>query len=155
MHARRYTHVHSKKQCELERTLNKSICGTYIGKTHGQHRLVFFIEKFEFTGIASLGNTSRPNMLCLNANELTRQLLEKYPDEIHWKHLSMNNTSWAIAFLEQYPDKIHWEILSGNPHPRAIALLEKHPEKISWLHLSGNIHPRAAHLLAQHPDRIA
>ena len=60
--------------------------------------------------------------LCDNPSEGAMQLLEKNPDIIDWKYLSISTSKCAIQLLEKNPDKIDWWYLSENTSEGAIRL---------------------------------
>ncbi len=73
----------------------------------------------------------------------------KYEWDIDWEKLSANPN--GIGILEQNIDNLNWKGLSLNPSSWAIELLEKNQDKIDWWNLSEN--QSAIHILEQNFDK--
>ena len=52
-----------------------------------------------------------------------------------------------ISLLEKFPNRINWRALSLNTHPKAIKLLENNKNKIDWYLILKN--PEAMHLIKE------
>lgn len=98
-----------------------------------------------------LGKSKWPS---ISANPGAMDVLEAFPEHIHYSQLCRNPNPRAIALLRQNPTQIDWEFLSANPSDAAVDFLLENPHRICYKNLNRNTNPRVISVLRNHPENI-